>query len=810
MSCTFNAGLVIQNHLRRVQLNLPGLLHRQLHLIETSRLDYFREDGEKHDVVLMNEEWPILPSVKLARGKGIMVLVCREHSTHSSQKRLYPHPPRKPSHVLSSTRPANLSPCRLRPNTLKPLFARTYCTQTSVRAMEATFSGIDSANITLEPPRMMGLSEILHEDEKLSFVGRSDIRLLAQRMVEEKKIHPSLYEELSEEASDHYSLQNAELSRLKRGSTYCPTRNAIILQKTSAEQSKIEVVLLARNGVGQPATPRHAYIGRSWPAISYNMQVDDGEKHFGLPMKAILPYRWIKGKNRGKHTMMTWCVCGLVAGSSELYHCIDQKDTPHRYDGLSGHLLSHVAVEYMKECTIITPGKSPFSGRNASSRVRQLIDDLAPRPMSSYTGSINGHSDLFFRMNMSYFQKIFSPRDYPSICVQPSVESIRNSPNSMAWKRIFIVVGSSCPKGAASFELSSRLGNFKYEARVVMALSVNEDETDPSKFCGVRYSRYGGGYSNWWRQDRGPHSKMMMTQHVHSHSRQSDEFPSLPDGAFQYVTLYVRAENDISESYHLDFFRSIGIQCQVFCNCCEINPLIISGQKNVNKKECMTDGCKNKEKYICGKLGCSSRVCGDCFDSYNKERTPVFLTPKQSVVMENGIEENDGNNGDNEDDDDYRDCMECQWHPDDEDYCSEGADEDDDDLLESDEYTVSNNDDADNGDENEDEELSSMLHQEEEEEAEDQEGDCEGNDGPDYFLDDASTDSSVLLQDSFDDISSDGSDLEYEQDDTRKGWKKRRKTISEKMSENATKIGVDVESCPSSVDCLMQNYVSFS
>ena len=124
---------LIQHHLRRVQLNLPShVFNDRLHLFEPSRLDYLRSDDEGRDHVLLNNEWPILPSMRLT-GEGMMLLVCRNHAKSSDQRRLCPHLPRKVLHNLSSTMPANLCHAVLKPRSFKSQTA-SYCgSQTSVR-----------------------------------------------------------------------------------------------------------------------------------------------------------------------------------------------------------------------------------------------------------------------------------------------------------------------------------------------------------------------------------------------------------------------------------------------------------------------------------------------------------------------------------------------------------------------------------------------------------------------------------------------------------------------------------------------------
>jgi len=781
-----NVALVIQNHLRRVCLNIPPHLCKQMYTVETSWLGYLSAYTE---TVVLNDDWPVLPSVQLCRGRGVNVLTCREHSSSLSRKRLYTHPPRKPHHNLSCTKPSCLSPCCLRPNTLVPLTSKKHCTQTSVRCTHSCYFGSDSANITLDP-KFGFLSQMLHEDEKLSYSGRQDIRMLAQENARQGKMSNELYDELVTESKREFGDHRGQelLSHLRDGATFCPKRNAFILQQASSQNPKIEVVLLHRSSVGAEPTPKRNWIPRPWLPCIYNCQQEDREA-YGCPMKAILRYKWDRGVHKGSHTMMTYCLASLVAGSCDMYYAIDQKSS-HHFNEFSGHLLSHVSYEYFKECSLRLPSKSPFLGRGGAGRLRQLIDDEAPRVMKNFHGDASDSPALFYRLNCSYLRKLLKPDDFPSISVEQSVESITSRPDLFVSKKLLIVIGPTIPTGCASMELTSTLGGSAlFEARVVMSFtSSSSDSINPSTYGATRFSRHGGGaggYTNWWRQVRG--ESPMMTK-VDTPSSEGDVYPVLPRDAFQYATLFVRVDKGMEDSYHLDFYRSIGSQCDVFCGCSDLNPLLLSpGAKRSSKRECVTNGCNKKEKYFCGKVGCSTRICAQCFAAYEKEGRPVILSPTRSVddvEDERGLENisDDESDGSSEGGD---------WYPDSEDQVD--VDDDDDtegEFFDSDEYYSSsdlggNDDDGGGGDDDDDDDMN------------DDEFDGFNNEEDDSVV-------SVDFRDSDDE--GEGSDLEGCKDDSKPHWKRRK--IRDGMLESAMKMGVDVDSSPTSVDSLLTNFVS--
>ena len=144
-------GILLQHHLRKVELNLPSAQsYRKLHLVETSRVDYFRQLLSDYDKVLLNDEWPILPCVQFVQGKGLMVMVCCHHGSPHTTKRLYPHPPRKPNHNLSAQQCDQLCHAQLQPRGFQPLLKRKHNTRSNTLIQQASSARVDSMNVSVE------------------------------------------------------------------------------------------------------------------------------------------------------------------------------------------------------------------------------------------------------------------------------------------------------------------------------------------------------------------------------------------------------------------------------------------------------------------------------------------------------------------------------------------------------------------------------------------------------------------------------------------------------------------------------------
>ena len=92
--------------------------------VDSSRDDYVRDSTDEYDVLLLNPEWRVLPSIAFIEGKGPHVMICREHDDGS--KCFYIHPPRVPSHIIPSAKGDQICHAVIKPRLIKPMKAMQY------------------------------------------------------------------------------------------------------------------------------------------------------------------------------------------------------------------------------------------------------------------------------------------------------------------------------------------------------------------------------------------------------------------------------------------------------------------------------------------------------------------------------------------------------------------------------------------------------------------------------------------------------------------------------------------------------------
>ena len=604
-------SIILQHLLPKVNLNMTTSSSKLLFTAETSRLDYIRRRGESIDYVLLNKHWPVMPTMCMVRDGGFVICTCRHHDKNSTKKRLYCHPPRKPTSIcnLSSSNSDQLSHAVIQQRIIRPVTRKGQGTTPTSTYFKNSYAGADSADVTIggrfdnRPAKFMS-----SRHESLSF-DREDIRLLAERYVSEGIVHEELANEWRLLHDAKYP--TAEKRSLTRGATYTPTWNAIELQRAASKGVKIKVIACQKKQTsdGEPYFEEREYtIKRCWSPAIYNVQVDDGDG-FGWRFKAIPSMKGLKKTSSHRNVaMLTWVMLGCVSGCKQLYGIVDNRQSPHRYNNFSGHMLYYIHHKLMKHCDSISHPKSPFA-------VSSSVSELCKRIKGSLSlDNVNSNptfgSEDYFLFGRQYLSQLFPPQDYPSVLVTDSI----SNHEEVDGKELVILVTKNQLCDTPSMLFSSD-NDPEFELRLVIGLCTkSKSQTkSPTEFEAIRLVRHGKGYMNWWEQRRDAH--VMIQRRA---SSDADDIPilsdaDLPGEPFRFVYIFVRKEELRVDEFRMDMHLSVGGQSSVYCDCQRSGlkrPLLPTSSKLYKKVTCSVDGCDEKESFYCPH--CSTRLCDGC------------------------------------------------------------------------------------------------------------------------------------------------------------------------------------------------------
>ena len=637
-----NTGLIIQNHLRKVELNFPSTTwYHRMFEVETSRNDYFRDvdDGkDHHDFVLLNNNWPVLPSCKYVPGEGVVIQTCRHHASTGLRKRLYPHPPRKPmGHNLSPEGSDELCHCKIQPRTHRNMRPCKYCTKMRMNTQQASFAGVDSANIDIGGEGRFSGHSVMHmEQEALSCAGRPDINHLMSRFIGERIMTPDLAEDIRSASRSRFA--ETELNRCRQGSTYVNTPDSMVLHQ-NPHDGDIEAVVLRIDRRANRAEEVQVALKRSWLPLINFLHTEDANGH-GTPMPPVKFYM-TNSTHSSRANMIQWAVASCIVGCKEMHRAIDTKEMPFHHDHWSGHMMAHLHSACIKFDDCRTPKGSPFKPKRQSSFILKKMEKCLPLEMGNFNGEPDDSMQCYFRFGINYWRKLFPEDDFTSISIKSSIHEVTSdetlNPES---KDVIIIVGTAVPSptacpGAPRGHIV--IGRYKYEAKVILSIDASRSTRNnaPYKFTADRFTRHGNGFTEWWKQSRNSTaSPVIMTKYRRPNfRRQPQDFPTLRQNCFQYITVYAKVKDHSAEDFRLDLHTSLGGQGHVYCKCQNDSfPLIVTGTHKDDKRQCMTSNCDKKELYVCSNPICNTRICKNCFDKFPKDGSVTNLTPPEETI----------------------------------------------------------------------------------------------------------------------------------------------------------------------------------
>ena len=608
-----NYALLMQKHLRKVHLTMPSNdMYRRMDSIETSRDDYLRSRSSDYDSVLMNDNWKVRPHFALTED-GVFALCCRNHGNVRNCKRLYPHPPRKPHHNLSSEYSDELCSASIKPRIFKSMKANSFSSSFAMFVQQASFSGIDSFNVTLDP-RFTRHSYLTTEHEILSLSNRPDLSSLLSTKVREE-IVTQAYANFLREKSEHY-INKSSLQELKDASTYIESEDAIVLQ-TNPPNAKVRCVVRKRE-IGTVTIE----VSRSWlPTINYHQTEDSSG--YGTPFRSISNYF----SRKRNPTMMLYCLAAVISGCKQLHCMIDQKALPFHFNEWEGHMLAHLHGQCMTFADAKKPSDSPFSSKIKVDRLIELIEKRMPEEMSLYSGDRYENPELYFRFNFNYWQSMFPREVYPCLSVLSSFDEVSNI-DTLSTTVIVVVCKERPFDGSGTPLCGLSVGTSFYESRIVVSIGFDEPNNTgvtQTPFKAQMLVRHGGVHHNWFTQRRAYGAPQIMTKYSSEPTSQLRK-SQIPSASFIYVSVLVKKHKSgtcpsSAEEIKLNLHKSLGGQTHVYCACERGNkfPMIVTGTHIKMKRECLGVGCKGKEYYVCPSQECPNRICKACFEKYPRD-----------------------------------------------------------------------------------------------------------------------------------------------------------------------------------------------
>ena len=309
-----------------------------------------------------------------------------------------------------------------------------------------------------------------------------------------------------------------------------------------------------------------------------------------------------------------------------------QKINGFRWSGWEGWIITSIQSFCFQFHSIHLDRKSPFKKLSAQFTICNKTNKFIPDELNHSTND-NGKS--FYKFDIRCFKKLFNTNDYsPSIEIIPSITKTQSI--SSLDTKVIIVVGDSPPlKG------NELIHRNDYELRIICIIKADRRGGKVSHFDAIRCMRHGKGFNSWWKQER---NESIVTQCIHNEDILPSLFTNNECFFLQYISVYVRVENDCNNHWRSKFFESMSGKIHVKCQCCNF-PLIPSNIQRSKKRKCnlkhyiSSDGtfhiivskCKRLESYVCSNIQCITRICKKCYNLFPNDTTTTIVSSNDHV-----------------------------------------------------------------------------------------------------------------------------------------------------------------------------------
>ena len=576
-------------------------LYDKLDTVEYARNDYLRDSVEDYEVWLLNKDWLPLPTIRLSKENGPLILTCRFHNKGSNKMMI--HAPRLPKHILPSTYSDQLCHAVINCRTIKPMRRTKYSTQFELYEQKGTFNGIDTFGLT-DFQNMSISSELLAHYESLSIVHRKDINSLLTQLVKEKKIGKVVANDRRIEANYRVDKLEMDFDSLVSGCTYVPINATMCFVKDQTTHT-------LERSFNRPGDEGSRVMFNTfrpiWPRFLYPCQKMDMYGCYFPCIPTLLPREISDQRHMDNRTTISlWTTIALMTRLQLVWDAVSSVNLcMTKWEGwilnfLSKSSYSSQSTRYQSKCDPFKPSQC-----HTALQVYQKFDNS--------NSFMTDPKVVFERTN----DKIF-------IVDCPLGEDIDTLAGLINSSHDVIIFHEFEYSGDQVLDDKKIYHNVEYEllfASTAYEFEVRRGRQISTKWNSISYSRHGGKRHNkWWYFSR---FDKMSIQHTGD-----PEF----DANAKLTLAYGKSETQKVDKYKKDFMTYIGGKKNLYCDVHKC-PLIASTQR-----ESLCVKCKQKKEYFtCCSLSCRTCLCKTCADSFDPS-IPNFVQEEAANELDAGSE----------------------------------------------------------------------------------------------------------------------------------------------------------------------------
>lgn len=603
-------------------LDTPSRLYSSS--IYRSCINWFRNDYEVHEQILLNTHWECTPSIAYNKDTRVPeVLCCRYHNR--KHRKIMIHACRSPAEPIATDKSSQFTSVTAIPRTLRKSQASTYSLSFQIAKMEGCYYGLDTMYLKTDGGNYHHQSLLAWKQEVAAYVGRSDIRGNVSRLSEKGSVCPGLgawFAKSADQIFPHWKTRTEPSCRF--GSNYVSLEDSIRLQHNlffdRHEMLRIqqETTSISRVTYYRGCWPRHL----AW--------VHPGH---GIHGKRFPTFKFFRTRIGNNDARSAWLLTSMLISVPELWHSAVNAYKPETK--WEGWVLTYCTKNFFPQLNLKSTKDCPF----------KKVSDLTLFTKYIQPPYNEDYDPAFLRTKFLLGQPselAQGQSSHTSVAVRFSTLGTHQN-----HVRVVIVLRPKIQRQCTFQQKPSLFAvppSKDWELRYAAFSSKNSDPSRRNKWKGTVYAKH-ANCNGWWRQ----------TQSDPCPTTQPSNFTpyGLPLSTLSNWTalVFVRKDQMLTKTLRNMVLGACGGQSVVVCSEHKHPHVVVP--KNPQRYCSFPCGsvppfCGNAARYVCPNPGCYSGTCRDHFNSSLRRQTQgkiaEVLCPSMTKTDHNHFREDNEDN----------------------------------------------------------------------------------------------------------------------------------------------------------------------
>ena len=560
--------------------------------------DWFRDDYDVSECLLLNPKWKCMPSVCHSRKLNMpVVLCCRDHSQRTRGHMF--HPCRHPLPVIATEKANQCASIVPVPRTLRKCQLSAYSASFQVAKMQGQYFGVDTMYLSTQAGWHDYQQQLAWDQDVLAYQGRADVRAHARNLCREEKVPCELLTNFEKQSDKLFPSWNKTMESCKRGGTHMTVDDAMRLHdnvRHFTEWGYVTSKKQRKRVCFRPNWPKHLV----WVH-------NTASKHGGrIPMPPDF-----KNRNGDYDTRTAWTLSAMLVSVQSIWESVVSIEKDDKKP--EGWLLAHLRKKCFPAIKVSGSANNPFKNKKRDIVIAKMIQ---PNISSGYS-----HAAIYN----------FFISDDDTTIKHPNMHITWDEFDEPVNDAVHTVVVIRKTRSAKFQHVEKRMKNNKWELRFLSMSEPPRKGKKNSSWEGRVFVRHGSPmHSAWW---------FLPTFYKKAKKLGTSFSPASIQARYirnWNVAVYCKERRYLKKDILRQMMDVCGGQTVCVCGHCEKPLIVTKKQKAVlcsHRNSTNSSRCGRMARMKCPESNCQTALCKQHFNSALKTEGTVRVWHHQHGLL---------------------------------------------------------------------------------------------------------------------------------------------------------------------------------